>query len=114
MKYQIKLYYPETFIDYETQEEVDHCDIGWSWNNGPAIEHDNCIISITDTADNQSFLILPFSPLEKIKLIDIMIFLYHYTNHNYNNNDIFCFGDEKMSLEEYIKSTEVIFGKKRE
>ena len=98
MKYKVKLFYPENLVDYETGLEVEHHEIGWSWHNGPAIEVDHCIMSVTGADDSQNFVILPYSPIGSIDLTNIIF--YFSLNKNYNDTDIFCFGNEEMSIKE--------------
>ena len=102
MKYKVKLFYPEILTDYETGLEVEHHNIGWGWSNGPAIEYDNCIMSITDTAGNQNFSVFGYSPLEKIELSDIVVHLTFGKNYEYNENDVFSFDGKEMTIKEVI------------
>ena len=107
MKYKVKLFYPEILTDYETGLEVEHHEIGWSWSNGPAIQYDKCIMSISDTAGNQNFSVYGYSPLEEVKLLDIIIHLSLFKNYDYNDDDIFCFGNDEMSIKEVVDKMKV-------
>jgi len=60
-------------------------------------------MSITaDDNGDPSFSVFPYSPVENIDIVSIVIFLKISQNHSYHEDDIFCFGKEEMTIKKLV------------
>ena len=100
MKYEVKLFYPEKLVEFETGKEIEHYEIEWRWENGPTIQGDHCIMRITDEDGQVGFSILSYSPDEKIDAERIIFQLIYKFRDEYKDEDVVCYGTEELTIGE--------------